>query len=170
MSQKTNFELSQEGKEFVIKELQRYETPFSALIPCLFRAQKENQGVITDEVIEHLSTLMKIPTIKIHEVFHFYTMFNKNPVGRYHVQVCCNISCWMAGADQLTKSLCQSLDVSEGEVSQQRRYTISRVECLGACDRAPMLQVTDTHQGPASTKEFGPVNAEQALKELEALR
>lgn len=127
------------------KELQRYEDIHSAIIPCLFHAQKENKGFISPAVISHLSELMKIPESRINEVFHFYTMFNKEKVGRYHIQVCCNLSCAMNGSRELVRALCTEFGSKENEVSPDGRYTISRVECLGSCDTAPMMQVNDDY-------------------------
>src|SRR4051812_34297536 len=100
------FKLSAEGLKICKKELVRYEDKLSAIIPCLYQAQKEN-GWISNEVVEHLSEVMDLPPTKIHEVAMFYTMFNKKPVGKYHVQVCCNISCAMAGGRELVKHICQ---------------------------------------------------------------
>lgn len=139
------FQLSKEGLEAVKKEITRYESKQSAVIPALYIAQKENKGWVSPEVIEHLSKVMEIPVAQIQEVFSFYTMFNKSPVGKYHVQVCCNISCSMANARELTDHCLQKLGVEEGDVSSDGRFTISRAECLGSCDTAPMAQINDNY-------------------------
>ena len=139
------FELSREGVEFVQKELTRYETKRSAIIPCLFRVQKENGGWVSPESVTYLAKLMDIPSAQINEVLTFYTMFNKEPVGKLHVQVCCNISCCMNGARELTDFLCDAFKVEEGERSKDGKLTISRVECLGSCNTAPMMQVNDKY-------------------------
>ncbi|NQZ01849.1 MAG: NAD(P)H-dependent oxidoreductase subunit E [Bdellovibrionales bacterium] len=99
------FELSSEGKEFVQKELGRYEDKYSAIIPCLYRVQKENDGWVSEEGVAHLSQLMDIPEADINEVFKFYTMFNQKPVGKLHVQVCTNVSCAMNGGRELAKHI-----------------------------------------------------------------
>lgn len=139
------FELSAEGKEFVKKELKRYETIESAIIPSLYRVQKENDGWVSEEAIAYLSDLMEIPASRINEVFHFYTMFNKKPVGRYHVQVCCNVACAMSGTREMTDELLKEFQVEEGEMTDDGKFTFSRVECLGACDKAPMMQVNEDY-------------------------
>ena len=139
------FELSAEGKEFVKKELKRYEDVHSAIIPSLYRAQKENGGFISEDVIAHLGHVLDIPAARINEVFQFYTMFNQEPVGKYHVQVCCNISCHMNGAKDLFAHLCREFGVKEGEMSSDGRYSFTRVECLGSCDTAPMMQVNEEY-------------------------
>lgn len=155
------FELSSEGKEFVKKELGRYEDKHSAIIPSLYRAQRENGGYITPDVISHLSQQLQIPEARINEVFQFYTMFNQKTVGKYHVQVCCNISCHMNGAKNLFDTLCREFGVKEGEVTSDGRYSFSRVECLGSCDTAPMMQVNDDYHENLSVE-----SAIQLLKKM----
>ncbi len=143
-----SFELSAEGLAFVKKELTRYETKRSAILPCLYRVQKENGGWVSPEAVSHLSKVMDIPTAYINEVLSFYTMYNKCPVGKLHIQVCCNLSCAMNGGRELAEHLCRSFNVKEGEISANGEVTISRVECLGACDIAPMAQVNEEYVGP----------------------
>ncbi len=139
------FKLSDEGLSFVKKELGRYEESESAIIPCLFMAQKENGGHISDEVIDCLSEVMKLPTSKINEVFKFYTMFNQKPVGKHHVQVCNNISCALNGGRELTDYICKELGTSVDQVTEDNQFSVSRVECLGSCGTAPMMQVNDSY-------------------------
>jgi NADH-quinone oxidoreductase subunit E len=138
------YQLSKEAKDFIKKELSRYEDRFSAIIPCLYKAQEEN-GWISPEVIDVLSKEMDLPPARIAEVAMFYTMFNKKPVGKYHIQVCTNISCAMAGGRELAARLCKQLKVGLDEVSSDGKFTISRVECLGSCGTAPMMQVNDKY-------------------------
>ena len=133
------FKLSDEGINFVKKELARYETKRSAIIPCLYRVQKENDGWVSPESVSYLSELMELPEAWINEVLNFYTMFNKKPVGKLHVQVCNNISCCMLGARELTDHLCKTFNVKPEEISEDGKITISKVECLGSCDTAPMM-------------------------------
>lgn len=139
------FELSQDGLAKVKAELARYESKESAIIPSLYVAQKENKGFITADVIKHLSHVMGIPEARINEVFKFYTMFNQKPVGKYHVQVCANISCALEGGRELADHICHELGVGYNDVTADGRFTVSRVECLGSCGTAPMMQVNDSY-------------------------
>lgn len=139
------FELSSEGQKAVKKELTRYESKDSAIIPSLYIAQKENKGWINSEVIKHLSQVMEIPESKITEVFKFYTMFNQKPVGKYHVQVCTNISCAVNGSRELAHHICKELATKYDEISKDGRFSVSKVECLGSCGTAPMMQVNDKY-------------------------
>ena len=139
------FQLSPEGLSQVKKELARYETKESAIIPALYIAQKENKGWVSDDVIRSLSAAMDIPESKITEVFTFYSMFNQKPVGRFHIQICATLSCHVNGASDLIKSICKELKVGMDEMTEDGRFTISRVECLGSCGTAPMMQVNDVY-------------------------
>lgn len=136
------FKLSEEGLKYVKSELTRYEVKQSAIIRCLYRGQEENGGWVSKEVIAALSEAMDIPASQIEEVATFYTMFNKEPVGRYHVQVCCTLSCAMAGGRELTDTMMKEAGCSKlGEISKDGLFSFSKVECLGSCDTAPMLQI-----------------------------
>ena len=142
---KTQFKLSAEGLAVVKKELTRYEIKDSAIIPSLYVAQKENKGHINTDVIHYLSQVMDIPVSKINEVFKFYTMFNEKPIGSNHVQVCTNISCALEGGRELASHICHELGVKLDQITGDGRFTVSRVECLGSCGTAPMMQVNDRY-------------------------
>jgi NADH-quinone oxidoreductase subunit E len=139
------FKLSEQGLVEVKKELGRYEARESAIIPSLYIAQKENKGFITPDMIRHLSEVMDLPESRINEVFKFYTMFNQEPVGKYHVQVCANISCALEGGREMASHICKELGVKLDDITGDGRFTVSRVECLGSCGTAPMMQVNDTY-------------------------
>lgn len=154
--------LTPEGQEFVKKELTRYETKHSAIIPSLYRVQKE-QGWVPPEAVPYLSKLMGLPEAHINEVLYFYTMFNKKPVGKFHVQVCANISCAMNGGRELAAHLCKHYGVKDGEISADGKITVSKVECLGSCGTAPMMQVNDQY-----IENLTPETALRKLKEMGA--
>ena len=136
------FKLSEDGLKFVKSELTRYETKQSAIIRCLYRAQDENGGWVSPEVIAHLSDVMEIPSAQIEEVATFYTMVNKTPVDKNHIQVCVTLTCGMLGGRELCDKMMKEAGCKkEGEVSPDGLFTFSKVECLGSCDTAPMLQV-----------------------------
>lgn len=156
------FQLSKEGLDFINNELKRYETPYSAIIPCLYRVQKE-KGWVPPEAVPYLSQKMTLPEAHINEVLYFYTMFNKKPVGKLHVQVCTNISCSMNGGRELADHLCAKFNVKYDEVSPDGKITVSKVECLGSCDTAPMMQVNDKY-----IEKLTPELAVKKLKEMGA--
>lgn len=156
------FTLSKESEEVIKKELTRYETTYSAIIPSLFQVQKQ-EGWVPPEAVPVLSKVMNIPQAHINEVLYFYTMFNKKPVGKLHVQVCTNISCAMNGGRELADHLCKHFNVKEGTVSADGKITVSKVECLGSCGTAPMMQVNDQY-----IENLTPETAVKKLKELGA--
>lgn len=137
-------ELPKESRDYIQKELKRYEARESALIPALFEAQKVF-GYISPDVIDLLANEMDIAPSKVNEVAQFYTMFNKKPVGKYHVQVCTNISCAMLGSRETMGQFCAKIGVKPDEVSGDGRFTVSAVECLGSCGTAPMAQINDEY-------------------------
>lgn len=139
------FQLSEEGKQKVLNELKRYESKQSAVLPALYIGQKENKGHVSAEVIKELSRVMDIPEAQINEVFTFYTMYNKQKIGKYHVQVCRTLSCMLNGAEELAGHLCKELNVKLNQVTSDGRFTVSEVECLGSCGTAPMMQIADKY-------------------------
>lgn len=155
------FQLSDDGIKFVKTELQRYETKESAIIPALYRVQNENKGWVPTEAIAYLSQVMDIPEARINEVFYFYTMFNKEPVGKYHVQVCCNVACCMAGTRELLMGFLKDHDVKTGDMTSDGKFTFTAVECLGSCGTAPMMQINDDYY-----ENLTPESAQKLLKEL----
>jgi len=122
----------------------RYPTHQAALIPVLFVAQREF-GVLTPDVLELVATTLGLPASKVASTATFYTMLNKEPVGRFHVQVCKNISCYLRGADDVTRAFEDELDIDVGGTSGDGCFTLSEVECLAACGRAPVVQVNETY-------------------------
>ncbi len=158
------FQLSEEGKAFVKKQLTRFEVRESAIIPCLYRVQDENNGWVSPEAIDHLSNLMDLPQSRIQEVMKFYTMFNQEPRGKYHVQVCATLTCGMLGARELCTSLMKANGVeNHGEVSKDGRFSFSHVECLGSCDTAPVMQINREPYNEG-------LNEEKAMKILKELK
>ena len=147
-----SFSLSKEGLEVIKREMTRYETKLSCVIPCLWQIQKE-KGWISKAGVSWLSETAQIPEAHIYEVLMFYTLFNKKPVGQFHVQVCCNVSCALNGSRELFKELCKKLEVKENEVSSCGNWTISKVECLGACDEAPVIQLNKDYIGRIKKEE-----------------
>ncbi len=151
-----NFTLSKKAREFIKKELSRYETTLSCLIPCLWQIQKE-KGWIPKEAVPWLSKETAIPEAHIYEVLMFYTMFNKKPVGKFHIQVCANVSCALRGGRELIKELCEALNVKENEMSACGNWTVSKVECLGACDEAPVIQLNEEYLGKMKKDKVLPI-------------
>ena len=141
---------------------ERYPAGFegSLTIPCLRRIQEE-RGYIADSDIDELVTYLGVPRTQVDEVLGFYTMFTREPLGRYHLQVCHNVSCSLRGADGLITYLCGRLGIQPGETTPDGQFTISTAECLASCGTAPMMIVNETYH-----ENLTPAKVDALLEEL----
>ena len=120
----------------------------SAVIPLLDLAQRqvgaetETQGWLPIPVIEYVAAYLGMPYIRAYEVATFYTMFNLAPVGRFHVQVCGTTPCMLRGSDDVLAA-CKAKGLKKGDTTDDGLFTLTEVECLGACANAPMVQIND---------------------------
>ncbi|MEA3016010.1 MAG: NADH-quinone oxidoreductase subunit [Sphingomonadales bacterium] len=120
----------------------------SAIIPLLDLAQRQvgaetqTQGWLPIPVIEYVASYLDMPYMRAYEVATFYTMFNLRPVGRFHVQVCGTTPCMLRGSDDLFGA-CKAKGLRKGATTEDGLFTLSEVECLGACANAPMVQIND---------------------------
>jgi NADH-quinone oxidoreductase E subunit len=115
----------------------------SAVLPALYLAQQQ-QGYITANAIRHVAELLGITRADVEDVVSYYTMFYRRPVGRFVINVCRTLSCAVNGAERVTESLCAKLGIAPGQTDASGTFTLVEVECLGACDRAPIVMVNDT--------------------------
>ncbi len=142
--------MSSPAWEMVKKEIEallpRYPRKEAALLPALHVVQR-NLGYITVEAEKLVAQLLGVKPVRVREVVTFYTMFSQKPLGRYHVQVCSNLSCTLRGGLKLLDYLKEKLKVNVGETTSDGKYTLSTVECLGGCDQAPCLMINDDLYG-----------------------
>ena len=117
----------------------------SAVLPALYLAQKQ-QGYITANAIRHVAELLGITRADVEDVVSYYTMFYSKPVGKFVINVCRTLSCAINGAERVTEELCAALTIKPGETDPSGMFTLLEVECLGACDRAPVLLINDSWQ------------------------
>ena len=113
----------------------------AAVIPLLDLAQRQNGGWLPISAMHHVAEVIGMPKMRVYEVATFYTMFMRNPTGKYHVQVCTTTPCWLRGSDEILDACKNKLNIGVGEMSKDKMFTLSEVECLGACVNAPMVQV-----------------------------
>lgn len=124
--------------------LKKYPDKLSALLPVMHLAQGEF-GWISKETMQFVADLLEIPVMQVYETATFYTMYNKKPVGKYHVQVCTNISCSLMGSDHIVEYLSKKLNIQPGETTPDDKFTLNEVECLGACGTAPVMMIGDEY-------------------------
>jgi len=114
----------------------------SAVLPALYLVQ-EQQGYVTANGIRHVAELLGITRADVEDVVSYYTMFYTRPVGRFVLSVCRTLSCALNGAERVTAALCEQLRLKPGDTDRTGTFTLLEVECLGACDRAPVIMVND---------------------------
>lgn len=124
----------------------------AALIPILDLAQRQH-GWLPISAMHKVAEFLQMPRMRVYEVATFYTMFIRNPVGKYHIQVCTTTPCWLRGSQEILEAIQKHLGIKVGETSQDKMFTISEVECLGACVNAPMFQVNDDYYEDLSTQD-----------------
>lgn len=122
----------------------KYPRRKSAILPALTVAYRQ-VGHLSDQIYREISEIIEVPYIEVAEAAGFYTMFPKEPVGKYLIQVCHNISCALLGADSLVGYLEQKLGIKKGETTPDNLFTLISVECLGSCATAPMMQINEKY-------------------------
>jgi NADH-quinone oxidoreductase subunit E len=129
----------------------------SAVIAALYLVQ-EQQGHITGNAMRHVAEVIECTEAEVEDVVSYYVMFFTRPVGKYVLQVCRTLSCALLGAERVTEELTKQLGVKPGETDPSGTFTVMEFECLGACDRAPVVMVNNDHwhecQSPADVKSL----------------
>ncbi len=131
-----------------MKELEKIRAKYpnnkACTLPFLHYAQ-DKFGYVSQDVVKLVAETLQLPVGHVLSVATFYTMYNKKPVGKYHLQVCTNISCSLLGAKRLVEKLNELLGIKPGETTEDKMFTLSEVECLGSCGTAPVIQVNDSY-------------------------
>ncbi len=117
----------------------------SAVMPMLDLAQRQNDGWLPRAAMETVARMLEMPPIRVYEVATFYTMYNLEPVGKNHVQICTNLPCWLRGSDAIVGACRKTLGIEMGMTTKDGLFTLSEAECLGACVNAPMMQIGDDY-------------------------
>lgn len=116
----------------------------SAVIPALRIVQEVNGGHLTKDLMDQIAQYLEMTPISVYEVATFYSNFEHQPVGRHKICFCTNISCMLRGSDELLDYIKNKLDIDVGQVTSDGKFSIKKVECLGACVNAPMMQIDKT--------------------------
>lgn len=131
----------------------RYPRPKSALIPVLHLSQEQN-GYVTRDAMEHVAELIGVTPAEVYGTATFYEMFKFEPVGRYCINVCTNISCQLLGGWELLEHAEETLGIKSGSTTEDGMFTIEDVECIAACTEAPALQVNYRYRYRVSNEDF----------------
>jgi NADH-quinone oxidoreductase subunit E len=138
--------ISQKLDAFFDAKMKEYPTKRSFLVPMLLYSQDE-LGYINDEVIAHLAKKTDLTELEVRNVISYYSMLHTKPMGRYHVQVCTNISCMLRGGEELLDHCKEKLGIGHKQTTPDGMFSLEEVECIGACSWAPAVQVNyDFHE------------------------
>ncbi len=151
----TQFEL-----EEIDKIKLRYQEEKAALMPVLWMAQKKF-GWLSKEVIQYVANILHLSYSHVYGVATFYTMYFKKPMGKYHIQVCTNVSCMLNEGEQIFEYISEKLGISHNECTPDGKFSLEAVECMGACGGAPMIAINEDF--------YENINIEQVDKLIEPL-
>lgn len=126
----------------------------SAVLPALYLVQYQ-QGYITGSAMRHVAGILEITPADVEDVVSYYSMFFTKPVGKYVLSVCRTLSCALNGAERVTEAICGSLGITPGQTDSSGTFTLIEAECLGACDRAPVLMINDAWQENVNPDDIG---------------
>ncbi|MDZ4712544.1 MAG: NAD(P)H-dependent oxidoreductase subunit E [bacterium] len=128
--------------KMVEHHISKYPQKMAAIMPVLWMIQNK-YGWISLEAMKYAGDLLNLPADHVLGVATFYTMYFKKPMGKFHLQVCTNVSCMLRGGYEVFDHICSKLEIKNKEITSDKMFSIEEVECLGSCGTAPMLQVNN---------------------------
>jgi NADH-quinone oxidoreductase subunit E len=142
-TQPASFAFTPENLAWAKEQLKKYPEgrEMSAILPLLWRAQEQAGGWLPRPAVEYVARMLGMAKIRAYEIATFYTMFNLEPTGKHHVQVCTTTPCWLRGSEAVVAACQRVMGTKEGEVSDDGLFSFVEVECLGACVNAPVVQI-----------------------------
>lgn len=135
------------------KVVAKYDKKHAAVLTLLHMAQ-DKVGYVTPEVEEWVSKWSEVPIVHVREVVTFYSMYHKKQMGKYHIRFCTSTSCVLRGCEKLLDHIKTKLNIDNGGVTPDGKFSLEEAECLCACEVAPMMQVKDKYYGPLTEKEI----------------
>ncbi len=139
-----DFNFTQENLVKVSEAIKRYPDKKAAIMPSLWIAQEQN-GWISSEVMQEVAKILEISPEDVLGVVTFYTMYHQKPMGKYHLQVCTNVSCMLRGGYEIFENVKKSLGIENMQVTSDHEFSLEEVECMGACGSAPMIAVNEDY-------------------------
>ncbi|EMN69407.1 NADH-quinone oxidoreductase, E subunit [Leptospira interrogans serovar Bataviae str. UI 08561] len=138
------YKFSETSEKRFQKMLEAFPDKRSLILPCLYILQREN-GFVDQEGMNYIAERIGDPIslAQVYGVATFYTLYNKKPIGKYHIQICGTSSCYLRGSDEIEEHICKRLGIHTGQTTSDQKFTLEEVECLGACGYAPMVQIND---------------------------
>lgn len=136
----------------------------SAIMPLLDLAQRQHDNWIPEAAMEEIARILDVPRIRVFEVATFYTMYNLQPRGKHHLQFCTTTPCWLRGSAEVVKACEKHLGIKLGETTEDGMFTMTDVECLGACVNAPVVQ----RNGDEYYEDLTPENVIEVLENIKS--
>ena len=140
----TNFKFTEENLKRIESEISKYPTKQPAVMAALWIAQEQN-GWISGEVMQEVAKILDMTAEEVLGIVTFYTMYHQKPMGKYHIQVCTNVSCMLRGGYEIYKQVKEKLNLENMQVSDDKIFSIEEVECMGSCGTAPMIAVNEDY-------------------------
>ena len=126
----------------------------SSIMPLLSIAQNQNDGWLPKKAIEYVSKFLNVPEMKVLEIATFYSMYNLSPVGKHHIEICTTSPCMLRGSDNLLEKLKNWIGINTGEITDDNKFSLNRVECLGACVNAPVVKINENYYEDLDLQSF----------------
>jgi len=163
----TPFDFTPENKERVEAILANYPEGHktAAMMPILDLAQRQHDGWLPISAMNKTAEILNVNPMRVYEVATFYTMYIRDPIGKHHLQLCTTTPCMLCGSDGILEVIQNKLGIKPGQTTDDKMFTLSEVECLGACVNAPMIQIGDNYY-----EDLKPEDMEQILDDLQAGR
>ncbi len=144
--------LSEEQRREVLDELEHYPTKQAACIEALKIVQKHD-GWVSDEALHEVAALIGMPAAELDSVATFFNLIYRRPIGRHVILLCDSVSCWLMGCNKIRAQLVDRLGIDYGQTTEDNRFTLLQMACLGTCDRAPALMIDEElHQDLTAEK------------------
>lgn len=138
------FTFTEENLQRIEKARAKYPTSLAAVMDTVYIAQEQN-GWLSDEAMAEIARVLEIDKVEVLGVVTFYTMYHKKPMGKHHIQVCTNVSCMLRGGYELWDAVKDKLHLDNMGVSEDGKFSLEEVECMGACGYAPMIAVNNDY-------------------------
>ena len=138
------FKFTPENLAQINKEIAKYPLKKATVMATLYIAQEQN-GYISNEVIKEVASLLEMTSEEVLGVVTFYTMYFQKPMGKHHIQVCTNVSCMLRGGYEIWNQVREKLGIDNMNVTDDQKFSIEEVECMGSCGTAPMLAVNEDY-------------------------
>lgn len=139
-----SFNFTDQNLERIKQEFKKYPEKQPVVMKALYIGQEQN-GYISNEVIKEVANLLEMPSEEVLGVVTFYTMYHRKPMGKYHIQVCTNVSCMLRGGYEIWDNVKEKLGIENLEVTEDSIFSLEEVECMGSCGTAPMIAVNEDY-------------------------